>query len=285
MRFVMIVVLLALGSACAGSHDLHEESSLLSDDRANPYAFNRSLVYTLLKTQQPAEATRVIRRMIDLDDDSAEPYYLLGWAHTDMRELSLAERALREALRRKPDYADAHAMLGVLRDMQSRHAEAQASHERAIRYAPTKAAYRNNLGFHFYLRGDYAKAAHAYELALERDGGSHRTHNNLGFTYGKLGRMEDAARHFQLAGPPAQAINNMGVVHEARGELELAFEYYVASCQQDPRLLPARANLERICTRLGRAVPQLPEPDAPARTPEDPTALSMSAPRTTEASP
>ena len=113
---------------------------------------------------------------------------------------------------------------------------------------------------------------------MERDSASRRTHNNLGFTYGKLGRMQEAARHFQLAGPPAQAINNMGVVYEARGEHEMAYEYYTASCRQDPRLVPARANLERTCARLGRPLPALPDVDGPLREPEDPTAISLSLP-------
>lgn len=282
---------LAVLCACTGAnHELSEQTSL-TDEKANPYAFNRSVTMTLLRTQQPQEALRVVRRLIDLDSESAEPYYLAGRAHVDLRQFKLAERSLREALRRQPEYAQAHSMYGVLLDMLDRHQEARASHRRALKYAPDKAEYHNNLGFHFFLCKQYDKAAKAYEAALQRDPSLHRTHNNLGFTYGKLGRLELALRHFQFAGPPAQATNNLGVVLEERGDLDRAFDAYVAACRIDPRLVPSRANLARVSERLGKAIPELPSAREQERTPEDPAAaaaISMSAPTepaSTEAAP
>jgi tetratricopeptide (TPR) repeat protein len=281
---LLAVVLLCLPTCSGGPTDLHEDTTL-TDEKANPYAFNRSIAMMFLRTQQPAEALRVVRRLIDLDSDSAEPFYLLGRAHVDLRQFTLAERSLREALRRKPDYAEAHSMYGVLLDMLERHQEARLSHKRALKYAPEKAEYHNNLGFHYFLSKQYAHAAKSYEAALQRDPGSHRTHNNLGFTYGKLGRLDQALRHFQFAGPPAQATNNLGVVLEGLGDLERAFEAFVAACRIDPRLVPSRANLARVAERLGRELPELPSPREPERSPEDPAAaaaVSMSAPTPTE---
>ena len=272
-RWIVAVSLLG-SAACAGASSELDESTTLTDEKANPYAFNRSVALAMLRTQQPAEAARVARRLMDLDDDSPEPYYLLGRAQVDLRQFPQAERALREALRRKPEYAEAHSMYGVLLDMLGRHEEARLEHRRAIRFAPEKAELRNNLGFNYYLSKKYEAAAKAYEEALARDPALRRTHNNLGFTYGKLGRMELAQRHFGFAGPPAQAANNMGVLYEARGELDVAYEYYAAACRIDPRLAPSRANLARVCERLGRSLPELPATDDPRRSPEDPAAAA-----------
>ena len=278
---VLLCAALLLISACTGLHSDLSDETTLTDEKANPYAFNRSVTLTLLRTQQPAEALRVVRRLRDLDGDSAEPFYLAGRAHVDLRQFTLAERSLREALRRKPDYAEAHSMYGVMLDMLDRHEEARRAHRSALKHAPDKAEYHNNLGFHYFLCKRYEKAAKAYEAALQRDPSSHRAHNNLGFTYGRLGRMELALRHFQYAGPPAQATNNLGVAFEGRGELVRAYDAYYAACRMDPRLVPSRANLARVCERLGRPMPELPTTHPPRRPPEDPAAsaaVSMSVP-------
>ena len=86
-------------------------------------------------------------------------------------------------------------------------------------------------------------------------------HNNLGFAYARLDNFEKAEEHFKLAGPPAQASNNLGFVYEAQGDDEHAYEYYYLAVKQDPLLQPARANLARVCERLGRLVPQVEIPD------------------------
>jgi hypothetical protein len=49
----------------------------------------------------------------------------------------------------------------------------------------------------------------------------------------------------------------MGFVHEERGDLERAYEYYMIALKQDPDLAQARRNLTRVCSRLGRPVPEV----------------------------
>jgi Flp pilus assembly protein TadD len=198
--------------------------------------------------------------MIDLQSDQAEPYYMLGRAYLDMRQYDSSEKWLRYALRKDKEYAPAYSTLGMLYDTVGRHEEAERNHKRAIQLAPKDASYRNNLGFNYYLRGRYKDAVAQYNAALERDASAHRVHNNLGFAYGKLGRLDKADEHFKFGGPPAQASNNLAYLYEERGELEQAYSYYVLAVTQDPRLVPARENLERICARLGRPVPELQVP-------------------------
>jgi Flp pilus assembly protein TadD len=254
-------VLVLLSSACgAGNAQLKDDGPIFAKEKSNPYSFDRSVAYTLLRTNQPMEASSVIRRMIDLKGDEPEPYYMLGRAYLDMRQFDTAEKWLRFALSKDPKYAPAHATLGMLLDSIGRHEEAERAHKRAIELAPNDASYRNNLGFSYYLRGRYADAIVQYKAALERDASAHRVHNNLGFAYGKLGRLDKADEHFKFAGPPAQASNNLAYLYEERGELEQAYSYYVLSVMQDPLLVPARQNLERICGRLGRPVPEVKVP-------------------------
>lgn len=269
IRLGLIAWLFAFGiGACAGTAQQVQDDPTFHDERANPYAFHRSVAYTLLQTNQPMEATRVIRQMIDLKPDEVEPYCMLGRAYLDMRQLDASQRALRLALRKDPKSAEAHSLLGVLLDTLGQSEQAQVQHGAAIKLQPKDASYRNNLGFSFYLQGRYTRAVRAFKAALERDMASRRTHNNLGFAYGKLGELGRAEQHFKLAGPPAQASNNMGFLFEEQGEYEQAYDQYLLAVKRDPLLVPARANIERVSKRLGRPVPQIEiEPRAVDREP------------------
>jgi Flp pilus assembly protein TadD len=292
MTRALFAALLSLLAGCVGASRMKlDDKAAFADERANPYTFNRSVAYTLLRTNQPMEASRVIQRMLELNSDSAEPYVMLARAYIDLREFEPAERSLRTALRKDAKYASAHSMLGVLLDMKSRHEEAERSHRRAIELAPKNAGYRNNLGFSLYLRGRYLDAVHAYEAALERDSADHRIRNNLAFAYGKLGQFDKAEAQFGLAGPPAQASNNLGFLHEQRGELEPAYGYYLQAVQQDPLLEQARDNLKRVCVQLDRPVPEVELPsyaseaESPAEAPAPPAVAPAPVPQATKGSP
>jgi Flp pilus assembly protein TadD len=260
LKTSLLFVLLLLSACGASNAQLKDQGPIFAREKSNPYSFDRSVAYTLLRTNQPMEASQVIRRMIDMKADEPEPYYMLGRAYLDMRQFDASEKWLRFALSKDPKYAPAHATLGMLLDTVGRHEEAEQAHAHAIEIAPKDASYRNNLGFNYYLRGRYQDAVVQYKAALERDASAHRAHNNLGFAYGKLGRLDKAEEHFKFAGPPAQASNNLAYLYEERGDLEHAYTYYVLSVTQDPLLLPARLNLERICARLGRPVPEVKVP-------------------------
>jgi Flp pilus assembly protein TadD len=263
---LLLLPALCCGGAGAESRGAQGGARSLRDDRAvqgpesaeaDPYGFYRSVSRTLLRTNQPLEASRSIRRLFKLKPDSPEPYCLMGRAYVAMRQFKSARKMLRGAIEKDEEYAEAHSMLGVVLNHMGQHRLADASHRRAIELEGEKAAFRNNLGFSYYLQGRYQRAVAAYQAALELDPGARRIHNNLGFAHGKLGEMDKARQHFTLAGPPAQASNNLGFVHESRGELERAHDLYLEALGQDPELLQARRNLERMCERLGRPMPDV----------------------------
>lgn len=230
------------------------------DDAA--YKFYRSVAKTLLRTHQPFEASQTIRQLFKLKPRDPEPPYLMGQAYVAMEQHELAVQMFDKAIDLDRKYAPAHSMRGVVLNSLGRHEEANDSHLRAIRIERENASYYNNLGFSYYLQGDYRQAVRSYMDAVNVDPGDKRIHNNLGFAYGRLGEIAAAFRHFKLAGTPAQANNNLGFVFETRGKLERAYEHYAVALQQDPDLIQAEKNLERVCGILGRPVPSFkPSPD------------------------
>ena len=264
--FSIALLSIACGGANSGPRDARsaaaraetpEAGDAVVNVEASAYEFYRSVSKTLLRTNQPVQASNTIRRLFKLRPDSAEPYFLMGQAYLAMRQFDAAQKMLQTAIDRDSKSAEAHSMLGVALNMLGKHRQADLAHRRAIELDKNNGAYHNNLGFSLYLQGSYEKAAAAYQAALERDPGARRVHNNLGFAYGKLGKEEEAYQHFKLAGLPAQASNNMGFVHESKGELDKAYEYYVDAVNRDPELIQARRNLERVCKRLGRPLPDI----------------------------
>lgn len=279
-----LALLLALGACGGAQKPKASEPHVLGENDANPYRFHRSIAQSLLRTGQPQEASKVIRRLIALRPREVEPYYLLGRAFVDMGRYDAAEKTLAKALTLDAKYAPAHAMMGVLLDTLGRSAEAEESHQRALRLAPDDAGYRNNLGFSLYLQHQYRRAVEVLEAALELEPSEFRIHNNLGFAYAKLDRLEQAETHFKQGGPPAQASNNMGFVYETRGNAELAYQHFLVAVTQDPLLVPARDNLARVCAVLGRPVPELPKPTF-SREAEEPALAEPSQPPAQEPAP
>lgn len=249
-RFIVLVV--AVLAACGGGKPLAEPQL-----RESPATFQRAIGLTLLRTGQARRAVPYLQRLVQLEPRRAEPRCYLGRAFMDMEMWSQAQATLEEAIALEPRHAPAVALLGVLHDARGEHQAAKAAHRRATVLDPDNAAYHNNLGFSLYLDGRYLDAVGAYQTALRFAPGMQRIHNNLGFTYGKLGRLDEARHHFALGGNVAEATNNLGMVHEERGELEQAYAAFESASRTDPELVAARGNLRRICERLGRPMPEI----------------------------
>jgi Flp pilus assembly protein TadD len=252
----ILVMAVALVAACAGRKPVAEPQLVGGE---SPAAFQRAIGLTLLRTGQPRGALPHLQRLARLEPGRAEPLCHLGRAFMDLEMWQQARASLDQAIALDPRHAPAHALFGVLLDARGDHHAAVAAHRRAAALDPNNAAYRNNLGFALYLDGRYAEALVAYDDALRLGPGLGRIHNNLGFAFGKLGRIEDASEQFRLGGTGAGAANNLGLVYEDRGELARAYDAFAEAVHEAPDLVAARGNLERICERLGKPLPAVPD--------------------------
>jgi Flp pilus assembly protein TadD len=166
-----------------------------------------------------------------------------------------AETGLRELVRREPGNAAAHAELALLFEQTRRPEDALTHHREAQRLAPDDPRYRNNLAFALLVRGRPKEAIPHFEEALRSASADPRYRNNLGFALAAAGDFAGAARQFDLAGPQAQAHNNLGYAYELAGNLSQAFELYIQAVRADPAGGRSRANLEHAARQLGRSVP------------------------------
>lgn len=284
----LALAVLAALTGCAPSSKQASTTPVWEDPDGDPYNFYRAVGYTLLRTRQYMKATQSIKRMVKLHPDRPEPHYMMARAYLGMEQYETARKLFQRAISRDEKYAPAHAQLGVLLNMLGRHPEADVEHGKAIELDDDNAAYRNNLGFSQYMQGRLRQAVTSYLGALEHDAAQKRIHNNLAFAYAKLGSLDKAYAHFRLAGPPAQATNNLAYVAEEQGQLERAYDLYLEAVKQDPELVQAQRNLERVCQRLGRSLPNLgvestPAGDAPVSAAAAPTEPGAEAARAASA--
>jgi Flp pilus assembly protein TadD len=254
LRAAALAALAAVVGCASGGRQVRGEADGSS---TNPHEYHRSLAMTFLKTDQAGRAIGHAQTLVRLLPRDPEPRTLLARAYMSLRLWHAARAVLEEAIDLDQGFAPAPAMLAVLLDATGEHREAERWHRRAIHLDGSSAAYHNNLGFGLYLQGRDQAALEALRDGLRLDARMRRLHNNLGFVYGRLGRFDEAFEHFRLAGPRSQATNNLGLVHEERGDLEAAHDLYLEALRHDPDLAEAHGNLGRVCEELGRPVPPL----------------------------
>jgi Flp pilus assembly protein TadD len=200
----------------------------------------------------------------DRNDDLARQLRARSLRHMGMA--GEAELDLRQILTREPSRADAHGELGVVLDLQGRFAEGFAEHQEAQRLAPWDPRWMNNLAFALVLRGRPKDAIPMLEEALRAEPTSARLRNNLGFALAASGDFSRAAQQFRLAGPEAQAANNLAFAYERGSNLPQAFDLYLHATKLDPAQPRARANLEHVASQLGRSpsgetLSRIPQPE------------------------
>jgi len=120
----------------------------------------------------------------------------------------------------------------------------------------TAAARReNDKGLQYLAEGKTDKAIDAFTLALSADVDFGPAHNNLGKAYYVQKDWYRAAWEFEYAGKcmpkHAEPRNNLGLVREQAGDLDLAVEHYREAVSLAPDTVEYQANLARALIRRG----------------------------------
>jgi Flp pilus assembly protein TadD len=232
-----------------------------------PANFHLALARAFLVQKNFSSALLHIREAKRRAPKRGEVFRVSGIALREAKLYVDAEADLKEAIRLDKKDAGAWNALGILLDLMDRPEEADKAHKRAVELKPKEASYANDLGFSLYLRGNYVESVVQFRAALRLAPTLVRARNNLGFAYGRLGHYGRAYREFLRIASQPLALNNMGIIYEARGETERAFESYVEAVRLMPKLTVARGNLVALCQKLRRPVPALPSASGEAAIP------------------
>ena len=136
------------------------------------------------------------------------------------------ERVLRRLIANHPDFIPAYNELAELYLRNEAVDSAQMALELGLERAPDDVVLMNNLGMCQLLAKNYegalttftrATAAHPYDL---------RTRANMAVALGLLGRAEECEALYRQVTSEDDAYHNVAVLCQARGDAELADQYY-----------------------------------------------------------
>lgn len=202
----------------------------------------------LLAAGQPSDALSILEQS---RSKSVERYRLLGLTHLDMGASDLAVQAFQRAIRAAKRDTDSEEL----------------------------AALHNNLGFALSTIGDYDAAMLVYREALRLDPASARARNNLGFALAANGDDDEALAAFRLGQPPgipasdreANALYNLGLAQQGRGEVHAAVLSYSKAVQTQPAHRDAQTALNSLVGSAPSPLsPELPSSFSPEPPPEAP---------------
>ncbi|HYM82391.1 MAG TPA: fused MFS/spermidine synthase [Candidatus Limnocylindria bacterium] len=184
-----------------------------------------------------------------------------------------ARRRLGEALREagRPDEAwhwlagaltldstDAHTHLAAayLLHGLGRIDQAVPHYRTALRFEPERSEAHNNLGSALAQRGDLESARAQFAEAVRLDPRYAEAHHNLANALAALRRDDEAVdayrRALQLRPKDSSVHFHAGLLHERRGEIDVAAAHYRAAIAREPWIPAAREALERVQSRSRR---------------------------------
>jgi Flp pilus assembly protein TadD len=108
---------------------------------------------------------------------------------------------------------------------------------------------RNLAALHFE-NGRFEEAAKAYRELVQQNPDDGALHASLAGALGALGRYDEALEHLdaaiRLEPLNPEAYHNRAVIHERKGQRELAIKDYQTALRYDPGYAPTRAALQRL---------------------------------------
>jgi TolB-like protein/Tfp pilus assembly protein PilF len=246
------------------------------------------------------KARAAAEQALKVDPDLAEAQVSLAFVKSLFeRDWPGAEAGFRRAIELNPNYGPAHQWYGVSLAGAGRLDEAVAELKRAQQVDPLSLTINAVVGWMLYLARDYDRAIEQEKLVLEMDTNFALAHRYLGLAYEQKGMYTEAISEFQkakslsgarpldagslghayaVAGRAAEArqvlkeVNerspqvyfpalDVGLIHLALGEKDLAFEWLEKAVQErspwlthlrvDPRFDPLRSD-PRFTTLLNR---------------------------------
>ncbi len=240
-----------LGGGADGDDGVSEVPEIGDEETSAELLANRGRIQ--MARGDTAAARKEFERALAVNPGYAEA--LLGLAEIERFDgrVAQAERLVERALQVDPNSIGALAQLAELKRDQGDLPEAIRLFEEALAIDDSLPFLHLGYGDVLQRSGRFDDAVAAFELVLQLDPDSFKARYNLGVTYGNQGREDLAIAEYEKAlaldpkNPEASAaFNNLGAIHQARGEIDRAAERFEQAVESSPFNLEARYNLAVI---------------------------------------
>jgi len=195
-----------------------------------------------IRNNKPAEAKKILTRLLEQRPDDPKATALLGKAHYAKAEYKDAEGLLKKAVAAKPDDAETQYMLGETLRYTDRFAEAAAAYRKAFELDAENSDYGLSLGVAL-LKAEKAGDAEtvlAEVLDLDpkaQDGAKTGANTYLGDAQRAQGKLDDALRSYMKAQTVNQsdkmAFAGAAFVYEDKKDVKHALDQWSAYIQRD----------------------------------------------------
>jgi len=198
------------------------------------------LTQFLISEEKFEAAERKIRTVLDQDPSVLEARYLLGYLLAKQKRFEEAIKEFQRALEVDPEYYEAIFGLAMAYKESNQLEAAIHGFKRLLDLDPKDTKPYIHLADIYQDTGRNELALEMIREAVEIDPESRFLRNRLGAIYLALGKFNEAEREIKLAlsqersQPLLNAHFNLALLHEARGEMELAIDEYRKEQQTSP---------------------------------------------------
>ncbi len=148
----------------------------------------------LTPTEGLSRALQLAQKAVELDPNSPETNWTLGFVHMFRKEYDKAESATKKAIELSPNYADGYGLLSFIENWQGNAKDAERYILKAMKLNPYYSYdYPWNLGLSKYLMGQYEEATKGFQDALGHNESAIFPRLFLAASYVRLGRLDDAS--------------------------------------------------------------------------------------------
>ncbi len=208
----------------------------------------RAKIYLFEKKTE--ESMRLINDVLKIDQRTAEAYLIKGMIYHFLGNYKLAGSSYQTAIEVDSDFFDAFIHMGMLLDLTGKD-NALDYFNSAISINPNSIEAHRNKGLHLHFNQDYLLARASFNKVKEIDPYFEEAYFNIGNTFlGEYGlnkansSLIDSAFFyfnyaFQMNPQYVQAIHNIGLCYEIKGQFKVAKEKYNAAINLDNNFKPS----------------------------------------------
>lgn len=208
----------------------------------------RAKIYLFEKKTE--ESMRLINDVLKIDQRTAEAYLIKGMIYHYLGNYKLAASSYQTAIEVNSNFFDAFIHMGMLLDVMEKD-NALEYYNSAIAIKPNSIEAHRNKGLHLHFSENYQSARASFHEVKRIDPSFEEAYFNIGNTFlGEYGKNEknhsklDSAFYYfnaayQMNNQYVQAVHNIGLCHEIRGQIEMAKEKYKEAINLDNNFTPA----------------------------------------------
>lgn len=196
------------------------------------------------------ESMRLINDVLKIDERVAEAYFIKGMIYHFLGNFKLASSSYQTAIEVDSDFFDAFIHMGMLLDKMEKD-NGLDYYNSAIAIRPNSLEAHRNKGLHLHFRQSYSSARESFKEVSRIDPSFEEAYFNIGNTF--LGEFSEDENDAQLLDSAfyyftyaynmnknyVQAIHNIGLCHEIRGDIKTAKDKYHQAVDLDNNFKPS----------------------------------------------